>query len=118
MKRKTFIEKTSAALLIGIPAISFWGCGDDDDDDNNQADCGANGADSTITENHGHTLEVPAADVNAGVEKTYNIRGTGDHDHMVTITAAQFTQLQGNNNVTVVSTLDDDHTHDVTVMCA
>jgi hypothetical protein len=72
---------------------------------------------SNIGTNHGHSLEVPAADVADGVEKTYNIQGTSQHPHMVTITAADFTTLAGGGTVQKTSTNDNGHTHSVTVTC-
>ena len=65
MNRKSFLNKTVAALLTGIPFFSIMSCsGSDDDDDTNPddkgndstPDCAANGTNSTILGNHGHTL--------------------------------------------------------------
>ncbi|MBT8273819.1 MAG: hypothetical protein KJO77_08435, partial [Bacteroidia bacterium] len=86
---------------------------------NNNADCIANGAEaSVITGNHGHSLVVPSADVNAGVEKDYSIDGTANHGHMVTITAANFTSLSANQQIVVTSSNSAGHMHSVTVTCA
>jgi hypothetical protein len=71
----------------------------------------------TITANHGHALTVPAADANAGIAKTYSIKGTSGHSHTVAITAAQFGILKGGGTITVKSTVDVGHSHDVTVKC-
>jgi hypothetical protein len=70
-----------------------------------------------ISANHGHQLTVPAADVTAQVAKTYSIKGASGHDHLVTITAAQFAQLGAGQAVTVASTNSAGHTHSVTVRC-
>ena len=126
MKRSTFIRKTSAAILIGIPFISIWSCGDDEDDPGNGGpnnggvtlDCGQNGTNSVIAANHGHTLTVSADDVNAGVEKTYDIQGGSAHAHQVTVTVADFAELQQNRSVTATSTSGSGHTHNVTINCA
>lgn len=82
-------------------------------------DCMANGANAAaISANHLHELVVPAADVTAGVEKDYSIQGASPHDHMVTLTAAHFTQLQMNFQVVVQSGPGGGgHTHQVTVRC-
>jgi phage gp45-like len=71
-----------------------------------------------ISANHGHKLTVPAADVTAHVTKTYSIKGTSGHDHLVTITAAQFAQLGAGHAITVASTNSAGHTHSVTVTCS
>ena len=57
-------------------------------------------------------------DVVACVDKTYDIMGAAAHSHNVTVTAANFTTLQGNHQVMVTSTLGAGHTHGVIVMCA
>ena len=73
---------------------------------------------TTIGTNHGHAGTVPAADVMAGVQKTYNIQGASGHPHTVTITAAMFTMLKAGMPVTATSSNDANHTHAVTVTCA
>jgi hypothetical protein len=74
--------------------------------------------DVMIGSNHGHELVVPLADVEAGVEATYNIQGTSMHPHSVTLTAEHFTMLQQGMQVVVDSSMDAMHTHAVTVSCA
>ena len=82
--------------------------------------CAANGAeDFAISGNHGHELVVPAADVTAGAQKSYDIQGTSPHFHTVTLMPAHFAQLQMNFQVVVQSDAGDGggHTHQVTVRC-
>jgi len=124
MNRKTFIRKTVGAMLVAIPAYSLLGCSSSDDGTNGnpdpdpQGNCAANGTNSSIGGNHGHTLSVSQSDVQAGTQKTYSIEGTAGHDHTVTLTVANFSSLQGDNSINVNSTTDDGHTHSVTVSCA
>ena len=116
MTRKEFL----GSLAAGVAVLA--GCGGDEggSDTSIQRNCAQNGTSATIGGNHGHTITVTASDINAGQAKTYNIMGTADHDHMVTITAAQFATLQSNANgsVMVVSTNVGAHTHDITILCA
>jgi hypothetical protein len=77
----------------------------------------ANGTRVTIGSNHGHQLTVSAADVQAAVERTYDITGTSSHSHSVTVTAAMFEMLARNMTVTVESTTDDSHSHTVLITC-
>jgi hypothetical protein len=72
----------------------------------------------TIPFNHGHDLVLPYSDVEAGVEKTYDIQGVALHLHSVTLTSAHFAQLRNGQPVTVTSTVGDLHSHEVTVTCA
>lgn len=79
--------------------------------------CLSNGAaDSAISANHGHSLSIPAADITAGSQKSYDIRGLGNHPHTLTVTAAHFTSLQAGDSVTITSSTDG-HSHVVTVSC-
>lgn len=126
MNRKTFIKKTAGAMLIAIPAYSLIGCSSSDngsetptpEEEESQANCGDNGTISSIGSNHGHTLTVSKEDITAGAEKTYSIKGTSGHGHMVTLSTANFDSLKNNNSILVTSTNDSDHTHSVTVSCA
>ena len=124
MNRKTFIQKSLGVMLISIPAYSFLGCSSSDDgggevpNPDANADCLANGTAVSIGGNHGHSLTVSKADVQAGIDKTYSIQGTSGHDHTVNLTAANFTSLKNNTSISVTSTNDDSHTHSVQVSCA
>lgn len=129
MKRKTFLKKTAGALLLTIPAYSLMDCSSSGDDSNNpnpnpnpnpspSGNCLQNGTNSLIRENHGHTLMVSAADISAGTQKTYNIKGSADHQHDITLTLADFNSLSSNTSITKNSTSGDGHLHSVTVSCA
>jgi hypothetical protein len=82
------------------------------------ADCLQNGTNVSIGGNHGHSLTVSVADINAGVDKTYSIEGSADHPHQVTVTAAQFNTLKSNTQIVIASSVNSDHSHSVTVSCA
>ncbi|MEQ9426247.1 MAG: hypothetical protein RJQ09_17615 [Cyclobacteriaceae bacterium] len=125
MDRKSFIKKMLNAMLIGAPLLAAASCSSDDDDDNNDdmgpgttPNCIDNGTSSSIGTNHGHTLSVPQADITAGVDKQYNIRGASDHPHTVTVSAANFAALQSNQSIQVASTSDNGHSHTINISCA
>ncbi len=124
MDRKTFIQKSVGAMLIAVPIYTILGCSSTDDGDgevpipNSNADCLANGTGISIGSNHGHSLTVSKADVQAGVAKNYSIQGTSGHNHNVNLTAANFTALKSNTAILLTSTNDDDHSHSVQVSCA
>jgi hypothetical protein len=112
----TLIGAAGAAAVLGA-------CGGDDGGGVDGAvgrSCAMNGTSVTIGNNHGHVLVVSASDVSTGAAKTYDITGTSDHAHMVTVSAANFATLQSNANgsVMVTSTSGGGHTHAVTVICA
>lgn len=131
MDRKTFIRKTTAGLIIGIPVVSMFSCSSGSDDGpsanpnpnpnpNPQANCLQNGTQSAISANHGHTLTVSKEDVSAAVEKSYTLSqaSTDNHIHEITISPTQFNTLKANNSISVTSTNQAGHTHSVTVSCA
>lgn len=70
-----------------------------------------------IPANHGHAVMVSAADVQAGVDKTYDIKGSSGHPHTITVTAAMFAMVKQGTPVTVTSSADAGHTHQVTITC-
>jgi hypothetical protein len=93
------------------------------------AGSGANACDThapmiTIGTNHPapneHILMLPAADITAGATKMYSIKGNSTHDHMITITAAQFTTLKSGMTYMMTSTGggSGNHTHAVMIICA
>ena len=123
MKRAQFIKSIGATALIGLPILSLvtscYNSGEDDPvpvvDD---ADCLANGTNSSISANHGHSLTVSKDDVNNGVEKSYEIEGSASHPHTVTISSSQFNSLKSNTSISIDSTSNNGHTHSITVGCA
>ena len=124
MDRITFLRKLTGTIFIGLPLVGIIGCSSSDDDEPNNpgnggnANCLANGTKSSITANHGHVLKVSVNDIEAGVDKQYDIMGTATHSHNVTVTATNFATLKTNQQIQVSSTSGDSHTHSVTVSCA
>jgi hypothetical protein len=82
------------------------------------AACGHGATARAISENHGHSLTVSAADAAAGVAKSYSIAGSAGHDHTITISAANFVSLKAGQSIVVNSSSTFAHTHAVTVTCA
>jgi hypothetical protein len=112
MTRKEFL-----GTMFGVAGVAVLaGCGGDEEG----GDCAMSTAD--IAANHGHTLTVSAADVTAGVDKTYDIAGSAGHSHNVTITAANFATLKATANASLMVTSTSGgttpHTHVVTITCA
>lgn len=77
------------------------------------ASCGA----TAISANHGHTLVVPAADLDSMVNVTYTITGSADHPHVVVLTPAQLQQIRAQTAIVVNSSTEVGHFHEVTVNC-
>ncbi len=85
--------------------------------------CIQNGTTVNIVANHGHVLVVSKDDVAAAQQKSYDIMGTADHTHTVTITAAMFQQLATDQAIMTQSTVNNSatfgtHNHPIMVACA
>lgn len=143
MTRLQFLRSLGGLGLAAACVPVLAACKADDDDDGptpdannnmnnpdasmgNPADAGVDGSmqpktcatlGTAVGENHGHAMTVSAADVTAGVDKTYQIQGTSTHPHTVVVTAASFATLKMTGSVTVTSSVDSAHSHDVTVTC-
>src|ERR1043165_3292330 len=63
------------------------------------ARCVQNGTMVTIRTNHGHVMVVSKEDVAARQQKSYDIHGSADHTHTVTITADMMAQLNANSAI-------------------
>jgi len=109
ISRKDFLR--TALIAVGVAELGCGG-GDDDGGGAKAGDCPGD-----IVSNHGHKLTVSAADVQAGVDKTYNIQGTADHTHQVTVTQGNFTDLKAGQLVALTTTTAQGHNHSVTVQC-
>lgn len=74
---------------------------------------------SSISQNHGHTLVIPVADLDSTSPKTYSIIGTADHDHQVTFDAQQLADLKAGVSINVTSNNGGTtHDHDLAVKCS
>jgi hypothetical protein len=88
------------------------------DSDGGLAYCPNGAQNGIVTANHGHSLYVPRADIEAAQPVEYNIRGTSPHPHYLPLTAEHFAMLAQNQSFRITSTNNAGHTHDVEVMCA
>jgi hypothetical protein len=114
MTRKEFLHTVAGAA--GLAAVVGCGGSDDKTVDAPPGVCTTPVAAVATADGHSHTVTVPIADVNAGVEKTYTLSDVG-HTHMITITAAQFTMIKAMTPVTVTSTNSTTHNHMVMISC-
>jgi hypothetical protein len=70
-----------------------------------------------IGSNHGHRMTIAAADLESTSPVSYDITGTSNHPHTVTISPAQFATLKETGFLMVNSTTDDGHPHAVHIVC-
>jgi hypothetical protein len=122
--RRDFFEAVAGgSLLLGVQACGGGGDSGSGSGAGFGGGCGASG--TAIGSNHAspnaHTLSVPAADLRAGADRTYQTGGTADHVHDVAFTAAELLALT-NGPITKTSGSAGSvnfvaHTHSVTVSC-
>lgn len=116
LNRQTFVRAAG-----GWAALALAGCGGGDGGDGDTSLPGGSGcADrGAITGNHGHTVQVPQADLTSDSNKTYAIDGAAGHGHTITLTPAQLKDLAAKRSVTVTSSpaSSDNHVHSVTITC-
>lgn len=119
MTRKQFLKSVLGVGVGAVGVAAIAGCGGDDGGGGVTPDAAnvCTTPATNISANHGHTITVSLADVDAGANKTYDISGTGGHAHSVTITAQQFGQIKRGQTLMIESTAGGGHTHSVTVMC-
>jgi hypothetical protein len=74
----------------------------------------------SITNNHGHALRIPPADLDATSSRSYLTEGFADHRHGIVLSAAQLAALKAGQEVTVkfAAGTPDGHTHDAAGRCA
>ena len=108
--RLSFVRGSMGVCVAG--ALTAACGGDDDDDDDAGASCQA-----AIGSNHGHNLSVAAADIMAGVDKTYDIQGGSAHSHSVALSAEDFAGMTSGTVLVVESSTDAGHSHEITITC-
>jgi hypothetical protein len=121
-----FISVAGSMLMVGVSACS-------DDDSEPAADPTTNGTPgtdttptdttpttactnttSTISANHGHTVELTAAELAAGAAVDLTLTLGSGHTHSVSLTAAELAALSECGTVVRASTNDNGHSHSVT----
>jgi hypothetical protein len=121
MTRKAFCARLTGCTVV----LLIQACGGGGSSYQMPANPGPAGAtcNDTIAGNHGHVLTIPTADLDATVDKVYDIQGSAIHTHSVTLTVANLQALKAGMNTTVISSTSSDgpagaHEHSVAILCA
>jgi hypothetical protein len=116
MNRREFTAQAVLALLSGV-TITISGCGGGNGGGgpaNPTPPLGPGDEAGSISGNHGHTAVVTAAEIMAGNSVSLDIQGAGDHNHRLSLTATEVTQIGAGQRVSKTTSLTDSHTHEVT----
>ena len=74
---------------------------------------------ASISQNHGHVIEVPTTDLDSTTAKTYSIKGTSPHTHNVVLDPDDLAALKSGISVKKTSDANGEtHDHEVNILCA
>jgi hypothetical protein len=114
--RRDFTLESALALLAGV-TITITGCGDDDNSSpgpTSPSPTPVAGVNGSVSANHGHTATIAAAQLTGGNAISLDIRGSATHPHTVQVSAAQLQTIGARQQVSIVSSTDNGHSHTVT----
>lgn len=112
--RRDFTLESALALLAGV-TITITGCGDDDNNSSpTPGPTPVANATGTVSANHGHEAMITAAQITAGGNLSLDIRGSASHPHTVQVTSTQLQSIGARQQVAIVSSTDNNHSHTVT----
>jgi len=121
LDRRRFTAEAALAALAGV-VITVSGCGGSYSSPSSPSTPSpATGGSSSssdesgaISNNHGHVAVVTGAQIVAGNTVQLDIRGSADHTHTVTLTAAAIQVIKQRQPVITDSTTTSGHDHTVT----
>lgn len=111
--RREFLKYMAVTGLV-LPAIAIVGCDSDSGSVVKDENSEFSNRTGSITNNHGHTVVLTAAQQQAGAAITLELTTGGGHIHTVALSADQVLAIVGGNAVSVTSSVDSNHSHDVT----
>src|SRR5216684_5542935 len=103
MERRVFVIQAGKAFPVVAGALYLIGCGSSTTSPSAVADISST---STVVNSHTHSVNVPAADQLHPANTTYTSSTSSAHDHMVTLTANQLSNLASGGSVTITSTVN------------
>jgi hypothetical protein len=108
--RREFTLQAAMALLSGV-VITVEGCGSKSPQSPSPV---ASDVTGVISNNHGHSAVITAAQITAANTISLDIHGQATHPHTVEVSQAELRSLQNKQAVTKTSTTDAGHQHTVT----
>jgi hypothetical protein len=109
MRRRRFLE--AGASLAALSFVSRIALGD-------EPKIACERVVARVGTNHGHTFVVPAADAKAGGDKTYDLTGTANHGHSVTISSDDWKRINKGEIVRMPCSKEGGHLHRLLIKCA
>lgn len=115
MDRREFLARAGHLAFWATVPVVLSACGEDKKEPTDPGG-GNNGGDVTgaISANHGHTVKITRAQINAAAGVTLTLTEGAGHTHTVSLDASQVASIGTGGRVSKTSTNDDGHTHGVT----
>ncbi len=110
LDRRTFLKYAGAVATWAGIAVVLHGCSDDGDP---SGPAGQGDVAGVISANHGHSVVITAAQITAAGAVVLTLTGAA-HTHTVSLTAPQVGDIGAGAQVSVTSTNESAHTHQVT----
>jgi hypothetical protein len=110
MKRRDFIFTT----FLGLLAVA---CGEEGTGGSTESsgECSRANPSTSISNNHGHTLTISISDITNENAGFYTL--TGGHTHQIDLSVSDIQTLKDDLSLTVTSTSNAGHTHQVVIKC-
>jgi hypothetical protein len=108
LDRREFTRRSVIALFSGV-TITLTGCADGPTQPS-YTDLTGN-----VSNNHGHSAVITAAELSAGGDVTLQCQGTATHPHQVTLSAAEVRAIRSGQRVSKDSTPSPSGSHYHTV---
>ena len=120
--RREFLRRMIACLPAGVVAAGAFlqSCADSSDDSSSSGDpeCSTDGDYNwKISGNHGHTVDLTTAQVNADTPVTLELTLGNGHMHTVDLAATDLAAVGDGDAVSMTSSTDTGHSHTVTFNC-
>lgn len=113
LSRREFTLEAALAILAGcVITVTDVACGSSSP--TTPTPVAPSDVNGTVSANHGHVAVVTGAAITTGAQVSLNIQGTATHPHTVLVSSANLTSLKSRQAVTITSSTDNNHMHDVT----
>ncbi len=119
LDRRKFTLATAMAMLAGVAITITEACGSSYSSPTSGTGGTGSGTGSgdkvgTISNNHGHSAVITAAQLTAGGDLLLNIQGTATHNHTVSLSGNDLADIAANKKVAHESSTTNGHSHTVT----
>ena len=116
VSRREFTLEAALAILAGcVITVADEACGSSSSTPTTPTAPPAD-VNGVVAANHAapHVVVITGAMITAGNAVTLNIQGQSTHNHTISVTQANLTSLKNRQAVTITSSNDNGHMHDVT----